>query len=110
MVVLALLTGLFWGPVQPILDLAMQVRTPEALRGRVIGVITSATYAAGPIGLLLAGPAIDGWGVRTASIVFASVVLATAFLTLLPRTLRELDDLEEPGPHKVSVPTPYPAP
>lgn len=110
MVGFALLTGLLWGPVQPILDLAMQVRTPEALRGRVIGVITSATYAAGPVGLLLAGPAIDGWGVRTASIVFASVVLATAFLTLLPRTLRELDDLEEPEPHHVSVPTPYPAP
>lgn len=110
MVAFGLVTGLFWGPVQPILDLAMQVRTPEALRGRVIGVITSATYAAGPIGLLLAGPAIDGWGVRTASIVFASAVLATAFLTLLPRTLRELDDLEEPGPHQVSVPTPYPAP
>ncbi len=110
MLVLAFLTGLFWGPVQPILDLAMQVRTPEPLRGRVIGVITSATYAAGPVGLLLAGPAIDAWGVRPASIVFASAVLATALLTLLPRRLRELDELEEPGPTQVSVPTPYPAP
>ncbi|MBZ5741134.1 MFS transporter [Nocardioides mangrovi] len=109
---LALVTGLFWGPVQPILDLAMQVRTPEELRGRVIGVITSATYAAGPVGLLLAGPAIDGWGVRTASILFAMAVLVLAIGSLLPRRLRELDDLREPdheGPH-VAVPTPYPAP
>lgn len=108
LVAFSLLTGLFWGPVQPIFDLAMQVRTPEHMRGRVIGVITSAIYAAGPLGLLLAGPAIDGWGVHTASLVFASIVLAVAFLTLLPRTLRELDDLHDPGadPH-VTLPTPY---
>jgi MFS family permease len=111
MLCFSVLTGLFWGPVQPILDLAMQVRTPERLRGRVIGVITSVTYAAGPVGLLLAGPAVDGWGVRPASIAFAGVVLAAAFLTLLPRTLRELDDLRESdadGAAHVAVPTPYP--
>ncbi|WP_243059955.1 MFS transporter [Nocardioides sp. SR21] len=111
MIAFALLTGLFWGPVTPILDLAMQVRTPEPLRGRVIGVITSATYAAGPIGLLLAGPAIDGWGVSTAALIFASAVLAVAALALLQRSLRELDDLHEPdeleGTH-VAVPTPHP--
>lgn len=111
MIAFAFLTGLFWGPVTPILDLAMQVRTPEPLRGRVIGVITSATYAAGPIGLLLAGPAIDGWGVSTAALVFASAVLAVAALTLLQRSLRELDGLHEPeepeAPH-VAVPTPHP--
>jgi MFS family permease len=113
LVCFSLLTGLFWGPVQPIFDLAMQVRTPEAMRGRVIGVITSAIYAAGPVGLLLAGPAVDGWGVHTASLVFASAVLAVALLTLLPRTLRELDSLQDPGaeaePH-VALPTPYPRP
>lgn len=110
MICFSALTGLFWGPVQPILDLAMQVRTPERLRGRVIGVITSATYAAGPVGLLLAGPAVDGWGVGPAAIVFAAVVLGAAFLTLLPRTLHELDDLRESeaGGAHVAVPTPYP--
>jgi hypothetical protein len=39
------------------------------------------------------------------------VVLAAAFLTLLPRTLRELDDLRESdadGAAHVAVPTPYP--
>ncbi|GAB3194919.1 MFS transporter [Nocardioides hungaricus] len=111
LVAFSLLTGLFWGPVNPIFDLAMQVRTPEQMRGRVIGVITSAIYAAGPVGLLLAGPAIDAWGVSTAALVFAAAVLAVAFLTLLPRTLRELDDLRDPGaePH-VTLATPYPRP
>jgi MFS family permease len=111
MVSFAVLTGLFWGPVQPILDLAMQVRTPERLRGRVIGVITSTTYAAGPLGLVIAGPAVDAFGVRAASLSFAAAVLAAALLTLLPRTLRELDDLRESdaeGAAHVAVPHPYP--
>lgn len=109
LVAFSFLTGLFWGPVNPIFDLAMQVLTPEHMRGRVIGVITSAIYAAGPLGLLLAGPAIDGWGVQTASLVFASIVLAVAFLTLLPRTLRQLDELHDPGTEThVVLPTPLP--
>ena len=53
------LTGLLWGPVNPILNLAMQVLSPEHMRGRVIGVVTSAAYAAGPLGLAVAGPLID---------------------------------------------------
>ncbi len=114
MLCLAVLTGLFWGPVQPILNLAMQVLTPEPMRGRVIGVITSTTYAAGPLGLVLAGPAVDAFGVLPTSLALASIVLAAAFLTLLPRTLRQLDGLREPEPTagahaSVSVPTPHPA-
>jgi MFS family permease len=112
MVCLAVLTGLFWGPVQPILNLAMQVLTPEPMRGRVIGVITSATYAAGPLGLVLAGPAVDAFGVLATSVTLAAVVLGAAFLTLLPKTLHQLDDLREPttdGGVQAAVPTPHPS-
>ena len=112
MVCLGVLTGLFWGPVQPILNLAMQVLTPDRLRGRVIGVITSTTYAAGPLGLLIAGPAVDTFGLAATSLAFAGVVLAASLLTLVPRTLHQLDDLVQPaadsGVH-ASVPTLYPA-
>ena len=112
MLCFAVLTGLFWGPVQPILNLAMQVLTPERMRGRVIGVITSTTYAAGPLGLVLAGPAVDAVGVLATSLTLAGLVLAAAFLTLLPRTLHRLDDLQESdaaaGTH-ASVPTAPPA-
>ena len=112
MLCLATLTGLFWGPVQPILNLAMQVLTPEPMRGRVIGVITSATYAAGPLGLVLAGPAVDTFGVLATSLTLAGIVLAAAFLTLLPDTLHQLDDLREPDAEhlvQAAVPTPHPA-
>ena len=89
------LTGLLWGPVNPILNLAMQVLSPEAMRGRVIGVVTSAAYAAGPLGLAVAGPLIDEFGVENTSVGFAGVVLAMSLVTfLLP--LRPFDDLTEP--------------
>ncbi|MFC4786132.1 MFS transporter [Nocardioides sp. MAHUQ-72] len=112
MICLATLTGLFWGPVQPILNLAMQVLTPEPMRGRVIGVITSATYAAGPLGLVLAGPAVDAFGLLATSLTLATIVLAAAFLTLLPKTLLQLDELREPEAEHVvqaAVPTPHPS-
>jgi hypothetical protein len=90
----------------------MQVLTPEPMRGRVIGVITSATYAAGPLGLVLAGPAVDAIGLLATSVGLAAVVLGAAFLTLLPKTLHQLDDLREPvsvGGVHAAVPTPYPS-
>ena len=56
MLCFAVLTGLFWGPVQPILNLAMQVLTPEPMRGRVIGVITSTDVRRRPARVGARGP------------------------------------------------------
>jgi len=106
LLLLGALTGMLWGPVNPILNLAMQVLSPEAMRGRVIGVITSAAYAAGPVGLVIAGPLIDRFGVEATSIGFAGAVLAVSLVCfVLP--LRTLDDLTEPAhapPHLATLP------
>ena len=106
LLLLAALTGLLWGPVNPILNLAMQVLSPENMRGRVIGVVTSAAFAAGPIGLVVAGPLVDAFGVEPTSIGVAAVVLATSLVSfVLP--LRGFDDLVEPAgaeSHLGSVP------
>ena len=64
---LSLVVGLVYGPVGPIANCAMQTRSPEHMRGRVVGVMTSTAYAAGPLGFLLAGPLIDQVGVRPRS-------------------------------------------
>ncbi|MGH3452839.1 MAG: MFS transporter, partial [Nocardioidaceae bacterium] len=96
MVVLGVLVGLCWGPVSPIVNLAMQVRTPEQLRGRVIGVLTSVAYAAGPLGLLVAGPLVDAIGVRPASLAFAGLLLAAALACFGVSALHQLDALVEP--------------
>lgn len=97
MLVLGVLTGLFFGPVNPIVNLAMQNRTPERLRGRVVGLLGASAYAAGPVGYLLAGPLIDTVGVRATflglSVALAVVAVAGVFLT----ALRGLDDPPLPG-------------
>lgn len=101
MVVISFAVGLLYGPVNPIGNLAMQVLTPEQLRGRVVGIITSTAYAAGPLGLLIAGPLVEWQGVRTAALVFAALVIAAAAAGFLMPGLRRLDDLDV----RLSVPS-----
>ena len=66
----------------------------------------AAAYAAGPVGLVVAGPLIDTFGVEATSLGVAAVVLATSLVCfVLP--LRGFDDLTEPPrvePHVGSVP------
>ncbi|MGL5808948.1 MAG: MFS transporter, partial [Nocardioides sp.] len=92
MVCWAALTGMFFGSVNPIANLAMQNRTPERLRGRVIGVMGSAAYVAGPLGYLVAGPLIDAIGVRSTFLGIAVVLLAVTICSAFLRSLRGLDD------------------
>ena len=89
------LVGLSYGPVQPMVNLAMQTRAPLRLRGRVIGVLSATEHSAGPLGYLLAGPAINAFGVRRTFIGLAVALLLAALATLPLRTLRELDTLPE---------------
>jgi MFS family permease len=93
MLVASLGIGLAYGPVQPILNLAMQTRTPERLRGRVVGVITSADYAAGPLGFLLVGAATQRWGVEPVFLAVGVLVLVVAASALVIRSFGELDQL-----------------
>ncbi|MGN6032320.1 MAG: MFS transporter [Thermomicrobiales bacterium] len=101
LVLLSTVLGLTYGPLGPISNVAMQARTPDRLRGRVIGVMSSLAYAAGPLGYLIAGPLIDRLGLRTAFILLAVLITVVAVAGLLVRALHELDALvlpEETGP------------
>jgi MFS family permease len=104
MVVASFAIGVAYGPVGPILNLAMQTRSPEHMRGRVVGIISSSEYAAGPVGYLVVGAATERFGVRTTFMVVAVVILAVAVAGLLVRSLQELDDLAEAieEPHDVA--------
>ncbi len=62
MIGLAVVAGLATGPVNPLCAVIIQSRTPERLRGRVIGSYTALALAAGPIGLLAFGPVVDAFG------------------------------------------------
>lgn len=97
MVAAAVGIGLSYGPVGPILNLAMQTRTTEVMRGRVVGIITSTEYAAGPLGYLVVGAATQRFGVRPTLLSVAVVIAAVALAGLTVRSLGELDALRDPS-------------
>ncbi|OBF09334.1 MFS transporter [Mycobacterium sp. ACS4054] len=96
-VILALcaVTGLVYGPIQPIYNYVMQTRAPHHLRGRVVGVMAGLTYAAGPLGLLLAGPLADAAGLRVAFLALAVPILLIGLVALRLPSLRDLDRAPE---------------
>jgi MFS family permease len=101
MLLAALFIGVAYGPVGPLVNLALQTRSPERMRGRVVGIITSAEYAAGPFGYLVVGAATERFGVQPTFLAIGAAIMVVALATLAVRSLRELDDLpeqlEEPG-------------
>lgn len=83
--------GLVYGPMRPIYNYVMQTRSPRHLRGRVIGVMTSLPYAAGPLGFVLAGPLTDAAGLTTTFLTLALPITLTGLLACALPSLRELD-------------------
>ena len=99
--VLCAVTGLVYGPIQPIYNYVMQTRAPHHLRGRVVGVMTGLTYAAGPLGLMVAGPLTDAAGLHVTFLALAVPILVVGLIACRLPSLRELDRApefaEDPG-------------
>ena len=93
--VMCALIGLVYGPIQPIYLYVMQTRAPDHLRGRVVGVMTSLAFAAGPLGLLLAGPLTDAAGLSVTFFALALPILLTGLVCVRLPSLRELDRAPE---------------
>ncbi len=101
MVVLGVLTGFGYGAVNPLVNLAMQHRAPVEMRGRIVGVMGSAAYAAGPAGFLLAAPLVDALGVQHTFLALAVLLLGVSVVSAFLPSLRGLDD--DPLPASVAV-------
>ena len=84
--------GLAYGPINPLVNLAIQTRAPEHARGRVTGLLNSTGDAAGPAGFLLVGPLIEWVGIQTTMVAVALIVLAVALSSIPSRGLRTFDD------------------
>ncbi|OBK51981.1 MFS transporter [Mycobacterium sp. 1081908.1] len=93
--VLCAVTGVVYGPIQPIYNYVMQTRAPHHLRGRVVGVMTGLTYAAGPLGLLVAGPLTDAAGLKVTFLALAGPILVIGLIACALPSLRELDRAPE---------------
>jgi MFS family permease len=90
----ALVGGVLLGPMNPVINLALQRRTPESARGRAMGVVVALAYGAYPIGYVLAGVLVESYGVVTTLAVFAGANILIALLALAAPSLKRLD--EEP--------------
>ena len=94
MAVLGFVAGACFGPFDPILNTAMQRRSPEHFRGRVVGALSSIALAAGPVGLVLIGPLIGAVGLETAFLLLATTLMVIAAVAILLPGLRGLDVVE----------------
>jgi MFS family permease len=86
--VIAGLTGVAVGPVNPVLAGLTQSRTTEGMRGRVVSVTWSLSLVVAPLGMLGAGLLLDVSGASVTMAVVALGVLATALYAALAPGLR----------------------
>jgi len=98
MLVPAFICGLAWGPMEPLLNTLVQERFPAHQHGRVYGVQLSLFYAAAPLGQLVAGVAVEGWGVQPVLMAVSVGLFAVAVVSAVVPTLRGLDDTGRGSP------------
>lgn len=89
-VVFAFLTGMAWGPFNPLWNSAVQRRIETSSQGRVYGLQMSLIYAAPPLGQLLVGWGIESFGLRAT---FSALLALFAVASLMIATRRSLQSL-----------------
>jgi MFS family permease len=94
--VLCAVVGFVYGPIAPIYNYVMQTNAPQHLRGRVVGVMGSLAYAAGPLGLILAGPLADSAGLKATFFTLSLPMVLLGLFALRMRSLRDLDIARTP--------------
>ncbi|MDQ3514511.1 MAG: MFS transporter [Chloroflexota bacterium] len=77
--------GVLAGPINPLLMTTFQERIPPAARGRVYGLLTAGVLAGSPVGVLVAGTAVDGLGLRPVLFIIGALYVAcTAIMAIHP--------------------------
>ena len=90
MIALGVVAGIATGPINPVCALIIQSRTPERLRGRVIGSYTALAFAAGPVGLLAFGPLVDAYGPAVGFALIGGGCVLAALVAAVSKGLRGL--------------------
>jgi MFS family permease len=86
------LAGISSGPLNPVIDTVFFERVPDGLRGRVFGVVSASAWLAMPLGVLVAGPAIEVAGLRATLVVTGTLYLGVVLAAMALPSLRGLDD------------------
>jgi MFS family permease len=84
-------SGLATGPINPVIDTVFLERVPDGMRGRVFGVGNAAAWIAMPLGVLVAGPLIEAFGLRVTFLATGIVYAVVAALTIWAPSLADLD-------------------
>lgn len=103
MVVIAGLTGIVVGPINPILASVTQQRTPPELLGRVLSTTWSLSLLAGPFGVLAAGFALEVTSPGVLLAAMAIGLLLTSLYVFGSRGLRRIEAAElaaDSGAHR----------
>ena len=85
------IAGLASGPINPIIDTVSYERIPPDMRGRVFGVTQSAAWMAMPLGVLIAGSALDTFGLRPTLLVTGGAYVITILSLSMNRGLVDMD-------------------
>lgn len=108
--VVTFIAGLGAGGINPILGAVMYERVPRHLQARVLGAVGASAWAGIPVGGLLAGALVSGFGLRSALLVCAvGYGLATVAPFVFP-AWRQMDRPPPPVPESEPTPLPVPAP
>ena len=87
----ALVLGLAWGPLLPLLNTVIQKKIPANKRGRVFA-LEMTIWNAGPlISMVAVGTAVDGIGVRPTYTVLAATVMIAGVIVSFNRHIKKLD-------------------
>ena len=87
----AFAAGLAFGPVNPIFATVTQENTPPHLLGRVFGVLTATAQAAFPIGALIAGVALQRFGLIPTIVGMGVVYVVVTAAMFFNRALEGMD-------------------
>ena len=89
--------GVASGPINPLVMTIFQERTPAAMRGRVLGLMTTVTWVAMPLGHLLAGYLIEWLGLRFLLIAVAAAYVAVSLSILVVPAFHDMTSSGRPA-------------
>lgn len=91
-VAIALVVGIFAGPLNPILMSVRQERVPVRYRARVFGTLMTLAFIAIPLGQLVGGMMVEWLGVRPVFAIVSAVYSAVVVSMFFSPILREMDE------------------
>lgn len=97
LVVTMFVFGVGSGPLNPILGLAELGRTPEYMRGRVLGATLAISWGAMPLGVLAGGFLVAWIGIRPALGLTGGLYVLVALSLIFNPGVKELDNLVDPA-------------